>query len=115
MHLVSEVEGRLAPEVHALDALKATLPAGTVTGSPKKFAMDIISQLENEPRGIYGGAIGYIGLNGNIDFALTIRTMLVKDGVASVQAGAGIVKDSVPSLEYKETVNKARSLLEALK
>ncbi|WP_339252828.1 chorismate-binding protein [Sporosarcina sp. FSL W8-0480] len=112
MHLVSEVEGKLAPDLHALDALKAVLPAGTVTGSPKKLAMDIISQLEDEPRGIYGGAIGYIGLNGNIDFALTIRTMFVKDGVATVQAGAGIVKDSVPDLEYKETVNKARSLLE---
>lgn len=115
MHLVSEVEGTLAPSLHALDALKATLPAGTVTGSPKKLAMDIISQLEDEPRGLYGGAIGYIGLNGNIDFALTIRTMTVQDGKATVQAGAGIVKDSIPALEYKETVNKARSLLEALR
>ena len=115
MHLVSEVEGTLALGLHALDALKATLPAGTVTGSPKKLAMNIISQLEDEPRGIYGGAIGYIGLNGNIDFALTIRTMTVQNGVATVQAGAGIVKDSIPTLEYKETVNKARSLLEALK
>ena len=115
MHLVSEVEGNLAPGLHALDALKATLPAGTVTGSPKNVAMDIISQLEDEPRGLYGGAIGYIGLNGNIDFALTIRTMTVRDGIATVQAGAGIVKDSIPALEYKETVNKARSLLEALK
>lgn len=115
MHLVSEVEGVLAPGLHALDALKTTLPAGTVTGSPKKVAMNIISQLEDEPRGIYGGAIGYIGLNGNIDFALTIRTMLVKDGKAYVQAGAGIVKESIPALEYKETVNKARSLLEAVK
>ncbi|MCM3710626.1 anthranilate synthase component I family protein [Sporosarcina luteola] len=115
MHLVSEVEGTLAPGLHALDALKATLPAGTVTGSPKKIAMDIISQLEDEPRGLYGGAIGYIGLNGNIDFALTIRTMTVQDGKATVQAGAGIVKESIPALEYKETLNKARSLLEALK
>lgn len=115
MHLVSEVEGTLAPGLHALDALKATLPAGTVTGSPKKVAMDIISQLEDEPRGLYGGAIGYIGLNGNIDFALTIRTMTVQDGKAIVQAGAGIVKDSIPTLEYQETVNKARSLLDALK
>ncbi|MEZ7172346.1 anthranilate synthase component I family protein [Sporosarcina sp. OR05] len=115
MHLVSEVEGTLAPGRHALDALKATLPAGTVTGSPKKLAMNIISQLEEEPRGIYGGAIGYIGLNGNIDFALTIRTMLVKDKKAFVQAGAGIVEASIPSLEYKETVNKARSLLEVVK
>ncbi|WP_432362541.1 anthranilate synthase component I family protein [Sporosarcina sp. UB5] len=115
MHLVSEVEGALAQGLHALDALKATLPAGTVTGSPKKVAMDVISQLEDEPRGLYGGAIGYIGLNGNIDFALTIRTMTVQDGIATVQAGAGIVKDSIPALEYKETVNKARSLLDALK
>ena len=115
MHLVSEVEGTLASGLHALDALKATLPAGTVTGSPKRLAMDIIAQLEDEPRGIYGGAIGYISFNGNIDFALTIRTMLVKDGKASVQAGAGIVKESIPALEYKETVNKARSLLEAMK
>ncbi|WP_252504854.1 anthranilate synthase component I family protein [Sporosarcina sp. Marseille-Q4943] len=115
MHLVSEVEGTLAHELHALDALKATLPAGTVTGSPKKVAMDVISKLEDEPRGLYGGAIGYIGLNGNIDFALTIRTMTVQDGIATVQAGAGIVKNSVPALEYKETVNKARSLLDALK
>lgn len=115
MHLVSEVKGTLASGLHALDALKATLPAGTVTGSPKKVAMDIISQLEEEPRGLYGGAIGYIGLNGNIDFALTIRTMTIRNGIATVQAGAGIVKDSVPVLEYKETVNKARSLIEALK
>lgn len=115
MHLVSEVEGKIAPGLHALDALKATMPAGTVTGSPKKVAMDIITQLEDEPRGLYGGAIGYIGLNGNIDFALTIRTMTVQEGIATVQAGAGIVKNSVPALEYKETVNKARSLLDALK
>ncbi|ARD48210.1 anthranilate synthase [Sporosarcina sp. P33] len=113
MHLVSEVEGELAPGLHALDALKATMPAGTVTGSPKPAAMEIIDELEDQHRGIYGGAIGYIGLNGNIDFALTIRTMLVKEGKAYVQAGAGIVEASVPSLEYKETSNKARSLLEA--
>ncbi|MEK4026774.1 anthranilate synthase component I family protein [Sporosarcina sp. FSL W7-1283] len=113
MHLVSEVEGDLAPGLHALDALKATMPAGTVTGSPKQAAMTIIDELEDQHRGIYGGAIGYIGLNGNIDFALTIRTMLVKEGKAYVQAGAGIVEASVPALEYKETSNKARSLLEA--
>lgn len=115
MHLVSEVEGTLASGHHALDALEATLPAGTVTGSPKRLAMDIIAQLEDEARGLYGGAIGYIGFNGNIDFALAIRTMLVKNGKAYVQAGAGIVKESIPALEYKETVNKARSLLEAMK
>lgn len=114
MHLVSEVEGTLAHGLHALDALKATLPAGTVTGSPKTVAMDKIDELEDQHRGIYGGAIGYIGLNGNIDFALTIRTMLVKNGRAYVQAGAGIVEASSPKSEYFETVNKARSLLEAI-
>lgn len=114
MHLVSEVEGTLAQGLHALDALKVCLPAGTVTGSPKMIAMDIIDELEDKHRGIYGGAIGYIGLNGNIDFALTIRTMLIKDGKAYVQAGAGIVKASDPATEYMETVNKARSLLEVI-
>lgn len=114
MHLVSEVEGQLAQGLHALDALKATLPAGTVTGSPKPIAMDIIDELEAQHRGIYGGAIGYIGLNGNIDFALTIRTMLIKNGKAYVQAGAGIVQASNPAAEYMETVNKAKSLLEAI-
>lgn len=112
MHLVSEIEGTLAHGLHALDALQTCLPAGTVTGSPKPVAMDIIDELEVQHRGIYGGAIGYIGLNGNIDFALTIRTMLVKEGKAYVQAGAGIVKESSPHAEYMETVNKARSLLE---
>ncbi|QTD40015.1 anthranilate synthase component I family protein [Sporosarcina sp. Te-1] len=111
MHLVSEVEGTLSPGLHALDAVKMTLPAGTVTGSPKRVAMEVISKLEPDARGIYGGAIGYIGLNGNVDFALTIRTMLIKDGKAIVQAGAGIVKESIPALEYKETENKARSLM----
>lgn len=114
MHLVSEVEGTLAHGLHALDALKTCLPAGTVTGSPKSVAMDIIDGLEDRHRGIYGGAIGYIGLNGNIDFALTIRTMLVKNGKAYVQAGAGIVAASDPTAEYMETVNKARSLLEVI-
>ena len=114
MHLVSEVEGTLAHGLHAIDALKVTLPAGTVTGSPKTIAMDIIDDLEAHHRGIYGGAIGYIGLNGNIDFALTIRTMLLKNGKAYVQAGAGIVAASNPEHEYMETVNKAKSLLEVI-
>ncbi|CAM3191083.1 chorismate-binding protein [Filibacter tadaridae] len=112
MHLVSEVEGTLAQGLHALDALKTCLPAGTVSGSPKRRAMELIDELEKMQRGIYGGAIGYIGLNGSIDFALTIRTMLLKKGKAYVQAGAGIVRDSDPTSEYMETVNKARSLLE---
>ncbi len=110
MHLVSEVAGNLAPGLHALDALKTSLPAGTVTGSPKPVAMAMIDELEPEPRGIYGGAIGYIGLNGNINFALTIRTMVVKDDVVSVQSGAGIVEASTPHSEFMETVNKAKSL-----
>lgn len=110
MHLVSEVTGDLAPGLHALDALKTSLPAGTVTGSPKPAAMAMIEEIETGNRGIYGGAIGYIGLNGNIDFALTIRTMIVKDTVVSVQSGAGIVEASNPHSEFLETVNKAKSL-----
>ena len=89
MHIVSEVEGELSHSMHALDALTACFPAGTVTGSPKKRAMEIIDELEDVHRGIYGGAIGYIGFNGNMDFALTIRTLLIKNEKAYVQAGAG--------------------------
>ncbi|MFJ7935359.1 anthranilate synthase component I family protein [Sporosarcina sp. NPDC096371] len=114
MHLVSEVEGNLSPVLHSLDALSACLPAGTVTGTPKTRAMELIDELEQMDRGIYGGAIGYIGFNGNMDFALTIRTMIVRDGKAYVQAGAGIVAASNPTNEYMETVNKARSLLEVV-
>lgn len=112
MHLVSEVEGQLAPGLHPLDALTTCMPAGTVTGSPKERAMELIDELEEVQRGIYGGAIGYIGFNGNIDFALTIRTMLIHKGKAYVQAGAGIVEKSNPADEFMETVNKAKSLLE---
>lgn len=112
MHLVSELEGTLMQGLHALDALKVCMPAGTVSGSPKKRAMELIEELETLHRGIYGGAIGYIGFNGTIDFALTIRTMLIKAGKAYVQAGAGIVAASDATSEYVETVNKARSLLE---
>jgi anthranilate synthase component I len=114
MHLVSEAEGTLSPVLHSLDALTACLPAGTVTGTPKKRAMELIDELEKMDRGIYGGAIGYIGFNGNMDFALTIRTMVVKGGKAYVQAGAGIVLASDPTAEFMETVNKARSLLEVV-
>lgn len=115
MHLVSEVEGTLSPALHPLDALTTCLPAGTVTGSPKKRAMEIIDELEGVHRGIYGGAIGYIGFNGNMDFALTIRTMLIKNEKAYVQAGAGIVAGSDPEKEFMETVNKARSLVDVMK
>ena len=115
MHLVSEVEGTLSPALHPLDALTTCLPAGTVTGSPKKRAMEIIDELEDVHRGIYGGAIGYIGFNGNMDFALTIRTMLIRNEKAYVQAGAGIVAASDPEMEFMETVNKARSLVDVMK
>ena len=114
MHIVSEAEGTLSPVLHSLDALAACLPAGTVTGTPKKRAMELIDELEKMDRGIYGGAIGYIGFNGNMDFALTIRTMVVKDGKAYVQAGAGIVQASDPTAEFMETANKAKSLLEVV-
>lgn len=114
MHIVSEAEGTLSPVLHSLDALTACLPAGTVTGTPKKRAMELIDELEKMDRGIYGGAIGYIGFNGNMDFALTIRTMVVKGGKAYVQAGAGIVQASDPTAEFMETVNKAKSLLEVV-
>ncbi|MDS9471891.1 anthranilate synthase component I family protein [Sporosarcina pasteurii] len=114
MHLVSEVEGQLALGLHPLDALTTCLPAGTVTGSPKERAMELIDELEEVHRGIYGGAIGYIGFNGNIDFALTIRTMFIHQGKAYVQAGAGVVEKSEPAAEFMETVNKAKSLLEVV-
>lgn len=111
MHLVSEVEGQLAPGQHPLDALLTCLPAGTVSGKPKEKAMAFIDQLEEVPREIYGGAIGYIGFNGNIDFALTIRTMVIHDGKAFVQAGAGIVEQSQATEEFMETEHKARSFI----
>ncbi|HZG73343.1 MAG TPA: anthranilate synthase component I, partial [Chondromyces sp.] len=112
MHIVSEVIGKLRPEIHALEALAACLPAGTVSGAPKIRAMQIINTLEKQKRGLYSGAVGYISANGDIDFALAIRTMIVKDGTAYVQAGAGIVYDSVPEKEYEETMHKAKALLE---
>ncbi|TMU86907.1 anthranilate synthase component I [Bacillus sp. BHET2] len=112
MHIVSEVKGELKDEVSPLEALTSCLPAGTVSGAPKIRAMQIINELETTKRGVYSGAVGYIGVNGNLDFALAIRTMVLKDGVANVQAGAGIVYDSDPKSEYEETLNKAKSLLE---
>ena len=109
MHLVSEVEGTLSPVLHSLDALSACLPAGTVTGTPKTRAMELIDELEQMDRGIYGGAIGYIGFNGNMDFALTIRTMIVRDGKAYVQAGAGIVAASDPTAEsWRQLIRHVR-------
>lgn len=112
MHIVSEVTGELDEDTHILDVLTSCLPAGTVSGAPKIRAMQIINDLEHLKRGVYAGAIGYISVNGNMDLALAIRTMIVKDEKAYVQAGAGIVYDSVPESEYEETLNKAKALLE---
>lgn len=112
MHIVSEVTGELKQEVHPLEALSACLPAGTVSGAPKIRAMQIINELESTKRGLYAGAVGYISSNGDLDLALAIRTMIVKDSQAYVQAGAGVVYDSVPEKEYEETMHKAKALLE---
>jgi anthranilate synthase component I len=112
MHLVSEVNGMLRKPYTGLDALTSCLPAGTVSGAPKIRAMEIINELEVSKRGVYSGAVGYISANGNIDFALAIRTMLLKAGTAYIQAGAGIVYDSIPEQEYQETLNKLKAFLE---
>ncbi|MEO7521288.1 MAG: chorismate-binding protein [Gemmatimonas sp.] len=114
-HIVSQVEGELAPGASALDAFRAVFPAGTMTGAPKVRAMEIIDELEPERRGAYAGAIGLIGAGDDrMDLAITIRTCVIANGVASVQAGGGIVHDSVPELEWAETENKARALLTAI-
>ncbi|MCB5190686.1 anthranilate synthase component I [Methylobacillus arboreus] len=113
MHIVSNVEGKLKPGLHAIDVLKAAFPAGTLSGAPKVRAMEIIDELEPSKRGIYGGAVGYLGFNGDMDLAIAIRTGVVKDGMLYSQAGAGIVADSVPENEWTETQNKARAVLRA--
>ncbi len=114
MHLESEVRGRLRDDRTIYDALRSCLPAGTLSGAPKIRAMEIISEQEGERRGPYGGAVGYFSFNGNMDTAITIRTMVIKDGVAYIQAGGGVVADSVPASEYQETLHKARSSLLAI-
>ncbi len=114
MHLVSSVTGQLAPMRTAYDALRACFPAGTVSGAPKVRAMEIIDELEPTRRGFYAGAVGYFGYSGDMDACITIRTMLLQHGQAYVQAGAGIVADSVPENEYQETHNKARALFRAI-
>jgi len=114
MHLVSSLSGHLRPEVDCFEALAACFPGGTLSGAPKVRAMEIIDELEPTRRGIYAGAILYLDFTGNLDSCIAIRTMVVKKGVAYVQAGAGLVADSVPEAEFKETVNKARALLKAL-
>ncbi|WP_334108201.1 anthranilate synthase component I [Methylobacillus sp.] len=113
MHIVSNVEGKLKPNLHAIDVLKAAFPAGTLSGAPKVRAMEIIDELEPSKRGIYGGAVGYLGFNGDMDLAIAIRTGVLKDGMLYSQAGAGIVADSVPESEWVETQNKARAVLRA--
>jgi anthranilate synthase component 1 len=114
MHLVSIVEGRLDDQHDRLDALVACFPAGTVSGAPKVRAMEIISELENRRRGVYAGAVGYVDFAGNLDFCITIRTVVIENGRAYVQAGAGIVADSNPTAEYEETRDKARAVIRAL-
>ena len=116
MHIVSNVTGKLREDKDFFDAFISCLPAGTVSGAPKLRAMEIIAELENEARGAYAGAIGYFGFNGSsMDTCITIRTIIFKNGIAYVQAGAGIVSDSVPELEYEETVNKAKGMLKAIR
>jgi anthranilate synthase component I len=114
MHIVSNVEGNLKASTPALEVLGACFPAGTVSGAPKVRAMEIIDELEKETRGIYAGAVGYIDFSGNLDFCITIRTIVIKDSTAYVQAGAGIVADSDPASEYRETLNKASALIKAI-
>jgi anthranilate synthase component 1 len=113
MHMVSNVEGKLQPGLDALDVLKATFPAGTVSGAPKVRAMEIIDELEPIKRGIYAGAVGYLGFHGDMDLAIAIRTAVLKNGQLYVQAGGGIVADSDPAAEWQETQNKARAVLRA--
>jgi anthranilate synthase component 1 len=113
MHIVSNVEATLKPGLNAIDVLRATFPAGTVSGAPKVRAMEIIDELEPVKRGVYAGAVGYLGFHGNMDVAIALRTGVVKDGKLHVQAGGGIVADSNPVAEWQETQNKARALLRA--
>jgi anthranilate synthase component 1 len=113
-HIVSTVEGELDPKWTSFDALRSIFPAGTVSGAPKVRAMEIINELELHKRGIYAGAVGYFGLGGNMDFAITIRTIIQKQNKAYIQAGAGIVADSVPENEWVESENKAAAMMRAI-
>jgi anthranilate synthase component 1 len=114
MHIVSQVEGELRPDLDAFDLMQATFPAGTVSGAPKVRAMQIIHDLEVQPRGPYAGAVGYFSYDGSMDTCITIRTLVMQGKQVSVQAGAGIVADSDPESEYQETLNKARALIVAV-
>ena len=114
LHLVSHVEARLRPDLDALDALRAVFPAGTLSGAPKVRAMQLIAAAEGERRGLYGGAVGYLGYDGNLDTAITIRSAVLRDGRAHVHTGAGIVAGSVPEKEFEETEHKAAALRRAI-
>lgn len=114
MHIVSNVEGTLREGVSSFDVLRASFPAGTVSGAPKVRAMEIIHELETSRRGPYAGAVGYFSFSGNMDLGITIRTIVIKDGIAHMQAGAGIVADSIPAIEYAETRHKAAALFKAI-
>lgn len=114
MHIVSNVKGQLKENTSAIDVLRATFPAGTLSGAPKIRAMEIIDELEPVKRGVYGGAVGYLSWNGNMDTAIAIRTAVIKDKTLHIQAGAGVVADSIPKLEWKETMNKGRAIFKAV-
>ncbi|MEY3175127.1 MAG: Anthranilate synthase component 1 [Planctomycetota bacterium] len=114
MHITSNVSGMLRPELSAVEALRAGLPAGTVSGAPKVRAMEIIDEIEPHKRGPYGGAVGYFDFCGNMDTCIALRTLVIREGRIDIQAGAGIVADSIPEMEYRETLNKARGLLKAI-
>ena len=114
MHIVSNVTGKVVPDMTCIDALRATFPAGTVSGAAKVRAMEIIDELEPVKRGVYAGAVGYLSWSGNMDTAIAIRTAVIKDDTLHIQAGAGIVYDSVPEMEWKETMNKARAVFRAV-
>ena len=114
MHIVSQVVGTIRPECTAFDLMRATFPAGTLSGAPKVRALQIISELENSQRGVYGGALGYFGFDGSHDSCIGIRTAVIKDGQIYIQSGAGLVADSVPESEFMETINKAKGMLKAV-
>jgi anthranilate synthase component 1 len=114
MHISSTVSGELKDGCTSIDALRAAFPAGTVSGAPKIRAMEIIADLEPDQRGVYAGSLGYVGFGGNIDMAITLRTIVIADGVAYVQSGAGVVADSRPEREFEETLEKAGAMFKAI-
>jgi anthranilate synthase component 1 len=115
MHIVSQVEGKLRKDMDAFSLLRATFPAGTLSGAPKVRAMEIIEELEGTRRGPYGGAVGYFSFDGSMDTCITIRALLMKGNTLYIQSGAGIVADSDPAREYEETINKARAMSNAIR